>query len=111
MVLDATKGYFYDSKPPAQIRLALDSRRSARCRVRVPKDLYGRDFANHLIRKWEFRELRQTGSHIILRTDVPTGYTVSVPAHKPLRPGTLRDLIGAIADHKQVDGMSILRGL
>ena len=79
--------------------------------MRVPKDLYGRDFANHLIRKWAFRELRQTGSHIILRTEVPTGYTVSVPAHKPLRPGTLRDMISAIADHKQVDRSEILRDL
>jgi predicted RNA binding protein YcfA (HicA-like mRNA interferase family) len=79
--------------------------------VRVPKDLYGRDFANHLIRKWAFRELRQTGSHIILRTEIPTRYTVSVPAHKPLRPGTLREMISAIADHKQMDRSEILRDL
>jgi uncharacterized protein (TIGR03435 family) len=56
--------------------------------VRIPKNIYGRDFANHLIRQWAFLELRQTGSHIILRTEQPFGLTISVPAHKPLRAGT-----------------------
>lgn len=79
--------------------------------MRVPKDLYGRDFANHLIRRWAFRELRQTGSHIVLRTDIPSGYTVSVPAHKPLRAGTLRNVIADVAAHKQVDLEDILLGL
>jgi len=79
--------------------------------VKVPKDLYGRDFANHLIRRWSFRELRQTGSHIVLRTEVPSGYTVSIPAHKPMRPGTLRDAIVSIAAHKRVDRSDILRDL
>jgi predicted RNA binding protein YcfA (HicA-like mRNA interferase family) len=70
--------------------------------VKVPKNVHGRDFANHLIRRWAFRELRQTGSHIILRTEQPSGLTVSVPAHKPLRAGTLRGLIDTIAEHKKV---------
>jgi predicted RNA binding protein YcfA (HicA-like mRNA interferase family) len=77
----------------------LFANRSKRC-VRVPKDIYGRDFADHLIRRWDFREVRQTGSHIILRTETPFGYTVSVPAHKPVRPGTLSDILHAVAEHK-----------
>jgi len=78
-------------------------------KVRVPKDIHGRDFANHLIRRWLFRELRQTGSHIILRTEHPSRFTVSVPAHKPLRPGTLRNLIDAIAEHKDIVSTELLR--
>jgi len=79
--------------------------------VRVPKDIYGRDFANHLIRRWDFREVRQTGSHIILRTESPFGFTASVPAHKPLRPGTLRNLLKDIADLKGVEPVDILNNL
>jgi predicted RNA binding protein YcfA (HicA-like mRNA interferase family) len=77
----------------------------------VPKDLYGRDFANHLIRCWDFRETRQNGSHILLRTDIPTGMTVSVPAHKPMRPGTLRQLLVDIAEHKNLPPEEILRNV
>jgi predicted RNA binding protein YcfA (HicA-like mRNA interferase family) len=79
--------------------------------VRVPKDLYGRDFAKHLIRHWGFHQTRQNGSHILLRTDKPSGMTVVVPAHKPMAPGTLRQLIVDIAEHKQVPGEDILRDI
>ena len=79
--------------------------------MRVPRDVYGRDFANHLIRRWAFRELRQTGSHIVLRTDEPSGLTISIPAHKPLRIGTFSDMLYAIAAHKRVSAEDILHKL
>jgi predicted RNA binding protein YcfA (HicA-like mRNA interferase family) len=79
--------------------------------VRIPRDVYGRDFANHLIRRWAFREVRQTGSHIILRTEEPSGLTVSVPAHKPLRVGTFGGLLDEIAEHKNVSPEDVLRKL
>ena len=80
--------------------------------MRVPRDLYGRDFADHLIRRWEFVELRQTGSHIILRTAAqPAGLTISVPARKPLRVGTLSGLLDEVAVHKNVSVEAILHKL
>ena len=79
--------------------------------MRIPRDIFGRDFANHLIRHWEFRELRQTGSHIILRTDRPSGLTISVPAHKPLRVGTFKGLLDEIAGHKGIATDTLLRHL
>ena len=78
--------------------------------MRVPRDVYGRDFANHLIRRWNFRELRQSGSHIILRTEHPSGLSID-PAHKPLRVGTFRDILGAVARHKNVAPEDILSRL
>ena len=79
--------------------------------MKVPRKVHGRDFANHLIRRWDFHELRQTGSHIILRTEVPIGLTVSVPAHKPLRLGTFSGLLDTIAAHKNVSVESVLKRL
>jgi predicted RNA binding protein YcfA (HicA-like mRNA interferase family) len=79
--------------------------------VKIPRNVHGRDFANHLIRRWDFREIRQTGSHIILRTEKPSGRTISVPAHKPLRPGTFRDLINDVAEHKAATAEDVLRDL
>jgi predicted RNA binding protein YcfA (HicA-like mRNA interferase family) len=70
--------------------------------LKIPTDVTGRRFADHLIRRWEFRELRQTGSHLVLRTETPTGRTVSIPAHKPLRPGTFRNVLSDVAEHKRV---------
>jgi predicted RNA binding protein YcfA (HicA-like mRNA interferase family) len=79
--------------------------------VRVPRDVHGRDFANHLIRRWDFQEVRQTGSNIILRTDAPSGLTITVPAHKPLRVGTFNNILDAIARHKRVSAEAILEKL
>jgi hypothetical protein len=56
----------------------------------------------------ELPQLRQTGSHTVLRTDTPTGHTVSIPAHKPLRPGTFRNVLADIAEHKQVSIAEVL---
>lgn len=79
--------------------------------MRTPRDVYGRVLADHLIRRWDYREDRQTGSHIILRTEVPSGQTLPIPAHKPLRTGTLSAIIRMVADHKNVTREEILRNL
>jgi predicted RNA binding protein YcfA (HicA-like mRNA interferase family) len=79
--------------------------------MKIPRDVYGRDFANHLIRHWDFSEVRQTGSHIVIRTETPFGRTVSIPAHKPMRTGTFRDAAKDVAEHKGVTLAEVLHGL
>ena len=79
--------------------------------MKIPRDVYGRQLADHLIRSWDYREDRQTGSHIILRTEIPAGQTLPIPAHKPLRTGTLAAIVRMVADHKEVTREDILRGL
>ncbi len=79
--------------------------------MKIPRNVNGRDLANHLIRAWNFQEVRQRGSHIILRSEVPVEHTVSVPAHKPLKTGTFRDIMSYIASHKSVTISDLLRDL
>jgi predicted RNA binding protein YcfA (HicA-like mRNA interferase family) len=79
--------------------------------LKIPRSLYGRELADYLIRRWDYREKQQTGSHIILRTDKPSGQTLPIPAHKPLKPGTLAAILRLVASHKQVDRAEILRDL
>ena len=79
--------------------------------MKIPRSVNGRDLANHLIRNWRFIELRQRGSHIILRSDVPVPHTVSIPAHKPLKAGTFRDILSYIVSHKSVTISDLLRDL
>lgn len=79
--------------------------------MKIPRSLYGRDLADHLIRHWDYLESHQTGSHIILRTETPTGQTLPIPAHKPLLLGTLNAILKMVASHKGVSRDAILRWL
>jgi hypothetical protein len=56
--------------------------------VKIPRNVHGRDLADHLCKRWDYREAHQTGSHIILDSDTPTHHRIPIPAHKPLRVGT-----------------------
>ena len=79
--------------------------------MKTPRDIFGRELADHLIRHWQYREGRQVGSHIILRTDIPTGQTLPVPAHKPMRAGTLAAILRMVAEHKGVSREDVLKEL
>lgn len=57
--------------------------------MKLPRDLSGATIAKAL-RRLGFEFSRQTGSHIILKKG---GRTVVVPAHKAVKPGTLKGLL------------------
>ena len=79
--------------------------------MRIPRNVYGRDRADHLCKQWEYHESHQTGSHIILDSETPSHHRIPIPAHKPIRVGTLSAILQAIARHKNVTRDDILRGL
>jgi predicted RNA binding protein YcfA (HicA-like mRNA interferase family) len=56
--------------------------------MKLPRDLSGTDLAKALERIG-YRITRQTGSHLRLTTDLPTQQHITVPAHDPLKMGTL----------------------
>ena len=57
--------------------------------MKLPRDVNGAEAARAL-RRLGFVELRQSGSHLIMRRG---DCTVVVPQHKPLKPGTLKGII------------------
>ena len=57
--------------------------------MKLPRDVSGTE-AVRALRRIGFAQIRQTGSHCILRRE---SRTVVVPQHKVLKPGTLRGLI------------------
>jgi predicted RNA binding protein YcfA (HicA-like mRNA interferase family) len=79
--------------------------------VKLPRNVHGRTLADHLIRRWQYREIHQTGSHIVLRTEAPSGQTLPIPAHKPLKTGTLSAILRMVGDHKQVSRDDVLHDL
>ncbi|MGO8764659.1 MAG: type II toxin-antitoxin system HicA family toxin [Limisphaerales bacterium] len=57
--------------------------------MKIPRDVNGVE-AVRALKRFGFIQIRQTGSHLILRKNE---LTVAVPQHKPLKPGTLKGVI------------------
>lgn len=79
--------------------------------MKLPRSLRGEDLAQHLCRHWEYKKLHQVGSHIILQTEQPVSHRIAVPAHNPLKIGTLNAILSDVAAHKGVRKDDVLKGL
>ncbi len=79
--------------------------------MHIPRDLDGRDLAAALCRQWGYTKVNQVGSHIILQTQTPEPHRLSVPAHKPLRLGTLNAILRTVAAVKHVTREDIVASL
>ncbi|MDB6040109.1 MAG: YcfA-like protein, partial [Verrucomicrobiales bacterium] len=62
-------------------------------------------------KNWDYGELKQEGSHIILQTETPSRQCISVPDHNPLRLGTLHSILRLVARHKGVENEDLLNEL
>lgn len=79
--------------------------------MKLPRDLSGAELAKCLCRSWDYRQVHQVGSHLILQTETPSPHRIAVPAHSPLRIGTLNAILRDVAGHKQVGRQEILDSL
>ena len=70
--------------------------------MRLPRDISGEDLARSLV-VLEYRQIRQTGSHLRLTTDRFGEHHVTNPRHNPLRIGTLNSILRDIAEHHHMD--------
>jgi len=65
--------------------------------VRIPRDVNGQLLAERL-RRYGYVLTRQTGSHMRLsRSSDGQQQHLTIPAHKPLRVGTLRQILKDVA--------------
>ena len=78
--------------------------------MKLPRDLSGADLAKALTRLG-YRITRQTGSHLRLTTDLPAQHHVTIPAHDPLKVGTLSGILGDVAAHLKLDRDELLQRL
>ena len=78
--------------------------------MKLPRDLSGAELAKALA-KSGYRITRQTGSHIRLTTASPTQHHVTIPAHDPLKVGTLSAILGDVAAHLRIERDELLRRL
>jgi predicted RNA binding protein YcfA (HicA-like mRNA interferase family) len=76
--------------------------------MKLPRNLDGENLAKHLCKKWGYRRVHQVGSHIVLETDEPNHQRIVIPAHRPLRIGTLAAILRTVASHKGVSRGDLL---
>lgn len=66
--------------------------------MRLPRDLSGRELTSALSRLG-YNVSHQTGSHIRLTTQNNGEHHVTIPAHDPLKIGTLNAILRDVAGH------------
>jgi predicted RNA binding protein YcfA (HicA-like mRNA interferase family) len=77
--------------------------------VRIPRDIDGTKLVKSL-RVLGYERVRQDGSHIRLTTMVNGTHHVTVPAHKPLKTGTLLGgVLKPVAAHHRLTVEELLR--
>jgi predicted RNA binding protein YcfA (HicA-like mRNA interferase family) len=76
--------------------------------VKIPRDLSGRAVAKALCKDWDYRQVHQEASHIILQTETPSHQRIPAPDHDPVRIGTLNSILRLVAMHKGVDKLDVL---
>ena len=66
--------------------------------MKIPRDCTGAGLARAL-RKFGYAIVRQSGSHMILTTQTGGEHHVTVPNHRPIKTGTLQDILKSVARH------------
>ena len=78
--------------------------------MKLPRDITGNDLAKALV-KLGYRVTRQTGSHIRLSTVENGEHNITVPAHNPLKIGTLAAILADIESHHKLTREDLLKRL
>jgi len=79
--------------------------------MKLPRDVGGEELAT-LLRKYGYRITRQTGSHIRLTSNAKgTEHHISIPRHKPLKVGTLSNILSDLASYLKVEKQKLIEDL
>nr|WP_232225125.1 type II toxin-antitoxin system HicA family toxin [Dactylococcopsis salina] len=58
-----------------------------------------------------YQVTRQTGSHIRLKTEENGEHHLTIPAHNPIKIGTLNNILKSVAEHFDISRDELLRKL
>jgi len=78
--------------------------------MRLPRDISGVSLARAL-GVFGYAVSRQTGSHIRLTTETNGEHHITVPAHDPIKIGTLSGILADIATHHGITRDTLLKQL
>jgi len=77
---------------------------------RLPRDISGHQIANDLA-AFGYEITRQTGSHLRLTTSINGEHHVTVPAHDPLKVGTVSGILAEVARHLELSKTEVSKRL
>lgn len=66
--------------------------------MRIPRDISGNDLVK-LLKPYGYVITRQSGSHMRLTTQLNGAHHITIPAHDPLKIGTLSAILSDVAAH------------
>lgn len=78
--------------------------------MKLPRDINGETLVK-LLGKKGYSISRQAGSHIRLTTEQLGTHHVTIPAHRPLKVGTLASILNDIATHFGTTKETLIREL
>jgi len=76
--------------------------------MKLPRDITGNDLAKALT-KLGYQVNRQTGSHIRLSIVEKGEHSITIPAHNPLKIGTLAAILSDIESHHKLTRENLLK--
>jgi predicted RNA binding protein YcfA (HicA-like mRNA interferase family) len=76
--------------------------------MKLPRDISGVQMAREL-EKLGYTVSRQTGSHMRLTTQQNGEHHITIPAHDPLRIGTLNAILREVSTHHRLSRDELLR--
>jgi predicted RNA binding protein YcfA (HicA-like mRNA interferase family) len=79
--------------------------------MKLPRDVGGEEFAA-LLGRYGYKVTRQTGSHMRL-TSSSKGleHHITIPGHKPLKVGTLDNIVNEVAAYLEMDRQEVVKEL
>jgi predicted RNA binding protein YcfA (HicA-like mRNA interferase family) len=78
--------------------------------MKLPRDVSSQDLVKAL-KLLGYEVSHQTGSHIRLTTQREGEHHITIPAHNPLKVGTLKAIVRDIGNHFQLDRDKLLKQL
>ncbi|MEN9756942.1 MAG: hypothetical protein RL755_1129 [Pseudomonadota bacterium] len=78
--------------------------------MKLPRDITGVELVKRLA-YLEYRVSRQTGSHIRVTTQKNGIHSLTIPAHNPLKIGTLSSILNDVANHFSMTKETLLEHL
>ena len=78
--------------------------------MKLPRDLSGQDLVK-VLERLGYEVSRQTGSHIRVTTQRNGEHHITIPAHDPIKIGTLNAILRDVADHAELSREELLKEL
>lgn len=78
--------------------------------MKIPRDITGRKLCK-LLGKYGYGVANQTGSHIKMTTQINGEHHITVPAHNPLKVGTLNNILYDVAQHLNVSKDELIQNI